>query len=335
MPTHDSNTVKCTHLVTQCCDDEDGSECCISYLENVLSPADAAAVLTELEQQIPWKVEVDDFGPQSRPTAYFADSEECVFTYVGLRLEASKVVGSSGDGGGSSVEKDRAANANHNIGGSSSKANGTAGMQECGSCWTPTLLRLRKAVASACGISEADMTACLANLYREGTGHIPWHYDEVRAHGEKKIIAALSLGGPRVFEYRRKNASIQGEAGDGDGDGGIGESKGGDGQKDDYVPVGPSGSVATQPETDTKDLKVHSIRLQPGSVLLMRGRTQEFFEHRLPLSKDATDEASLSKTTLDPLRISLTFRSIVPGFEDEQAEIAKDVCCVDDPGYRE
>jgi alkylated DNA repair dioxygenase AlkB len=42
------------------------------------------------------------------------------------------------------------------------------------------------------------------NLYPFGEGHIPWHNDEVCAHGRDKIVASLSLGGPRRFQLRRR-----------------------------------------------------------------------------------------------------------------------------------
>eukprot|EP00980_Cylindrotheca_fusiformis_P022770 scaffold9734_cov73-Cylindrotheca_fusiformis.AAC.1 len=58
--------------------------------------------------------------------------------------------------------------------------------------------------------------------------------------------------------------------------------------------------------------------LESGSVLLMKGDVQEHYEHCLPLQKgdDNLKEGN-------PLRISLTFRSIVPGFETDR-EIATD-----------
>jgi len=51
---------------------------------------------------------------------------------------------------------------------------------------------------------------------------------------------------------------------------------------------------------------MHTVDLETGSVLLMAGRAQEVFEHELPLRPD------------DPHRISLTFRSIVPGYEADR-----------------
>jgi alkylated DNA repair dioxygenase AlkB len=199
----------------------------VSLYENVIPPADAAALLTELSDSLPWKVEHDQFGPQSRATCYVGDPD-CVFTYVGLRLDPKP--------------------------------------------WPESLTKVRAIVAKACGISTSTLlSACLVNHYPKGQGaYIPWHYDEVRAHGPDNIVACLSLGGPRRFQLRLRTTRV-----------------------------------------------ITDDRLLPsGSVLLMQGTTQEHYEHCLPLS-----------TIDDPHRISLTFRSIVPGYEQGCKEIVVDQCC--------
>ena len=119
------------------------------------------------------------------------------------------------------------------------------------------VLAARSKVANACKCEPEELTACLANLYLDNQGHIPYHHDEVRAHGAKKIVAVLSLGGPRQMNLRRQSDLVE----------------------------------------------VTSVDLTPGSVLLMRDDAHEHFEHELPLRRG------------DPRRISLTFRSIQPGFE--------------------
>ena len=69
--------------------------------------------------------------------------------------------------------------------------------------WLPCLLepleRVQRVVASAYGVR---LTGCLANYYSRGTSHIPWHSDEVRAHGAAKLIASLSVGGERSMGLR-------------------------------------------------------------------------------------------------------------------------------------
>jgi alkylated DNA repair dioxygenase AlkB len=222
----------------------------VSLYENVLSWEESHQCLEELRTTIPFQIHTDSFGEQSRPTCYYGDDPTCIFTYVGLTLQPRP--------------------------------------------WPSLLLKLRRRVTDAVGrhyqqddhnLSSlpSPLTACLVNLYPYGQGHIPWHYDEVRAHGPDKIVASLSLGGPRRFQLRRRR---------------------------------PPESIRNE-ETDNEEGElIFDHYLPSGSVLLMKGNTQHYYEHCLPGDGD-----------LDPLRISLTFRSIVPGYERDK-EIATDKCCV-------
>jgi alkylated DNA repair dioxygenase AlkB len=223
--------------------DSDG--CFVALHEHVFSSDQAAsAMLHHLHTHIPWKVETDDFGQQSRPTYYVGD-DNCVFTYVGLRLEPNQ--------------------------------------------WSNTLLQARVAVEMACHLPPSTLTACLLNLYPPGQGFIPWHYDEVRAHGTETIIAALSLGGPRRFQLRKRNHQ--------------------------------AAAAGSPEETTTTAVVIFDQLLPPGSLLVMKGsKTQELYEHSLPLETDMDKDDA-------PLRISLTFRSIVPGYEQDRDDIATDKCC--------
>jgi hypothetical protein len=84
-----------------------------------------------------------------------------------------------------------------------------------------------------------------------------------------------------------------------------GELRGGDGAGNDaHLGQGSTKEVA-RCESDDDEEETTELLLQPGSVLVMAGNTQEQFEHSLPLCTSA----------MQPPRISLTFRSIVPGFE--------------------
>lgn len=136
--------------------------------------------------------------------------------------------------------------------------------------WPAAVAEARSRVEAAVGATSL-LSGCLLNNYPRGEGYIPWHWDEVRAHGERRMVATLSLGGQRVFRMR---------------------------------PRGGEGEAA-------------EVAMEPGSVLLMAGRTQELFEHELPLRAD------------DPHRISLTFRSIVAGYEAERD--AYDPCAEGQP----
>ena len=109
----------------------------------------------------------------------------------------------------------------------------------------------------------------------------------MRAHGEARLVATLSFGAPRRFGLRRRRVH---------GGGGVG---------------GEAGGGA---EVEGEYLREEYLELEAGSVLGMWGRTQEAFEHELPLRPG------------DGHRISLTFRSIVPGFEDGVGAAADDAC---------
>jgi alkylated DNA repair dioxygenase AlkB len=73
-------------------------------------------------------------------------------------------------------------------------------------------------------------------------------------------------------------------------------------------------SAAAGSESGDADL---SLSLAHGSALVMAGSAQEGWLHRLPLPGPGA-----------PHRISLTFRSIVPGFEDAAAAAAAAACTV-------
>lgn len=122
-------------------------------------------------------------------------------------------------------------------------------------------------LAAAHGLKS--LTACLANFYPENAGSIPWHSDEVRAHGDARLVLAVSLGGTRHMLLRRKR---------------------------------PGSSPSSQRGAPL------TLRLAPGSAVAMAGAAQDLWEHCLPLQAGSGVDA--------PARISLTFRSIVCGYEE-------------------
>jgi alkylated DNA repair dioxygenase AlkB len=65
---------------------EETSTAVVSLYENVLDPVEADNLLHQLSQELPFKIETDDFGLQSRSTCYVGDSQHCIFAYVGLTL---------------------------------------------------------------------------------------------------------------------------------------------------------------------------------------------------------------------------------------------------------
>jgi len=116
--------------------------------------------------------------------------------------------------------------------------------------WTPPLLRIKEKVEAKC---NAAFNVCLLNLYRDGKDYMGWHRDNERSLGPLPVIASLSFGEVRLFQFRH------------------------------YV----------------EKIPVISLELEHGSMVLMKGETQKYWEHRL------------TKTTLPAgPRINLTFRFV-------------------------
>lgn len=81
--------------------------------------------------------------------------------------------------------------------------------------WTPMLLRLRELCEQASG---ATFNSVLVNLYRDGNDGVGWHADDERENGPEPVIASLSLGASRRFDFQhrflKRVESVQLNAGD-------------------------------------------------------------------------------------------------------------------------
>ncbi len=117
--------------------------------------------------------------------------------------------------------------------------------------WTTALGELKHNTGS---FAQSSFNSALLNLYRDGNDSMGWHRDNEKELGPRPVIASLSLGGPRIFQFRSHLHKDQ----------------------------------------------LKSIELIHGSLLVMKGDTQEKWEHRLPKSK-------IAKTP----RINITFRKIL------------------------
>ncbi|KND59570.1 Alkylated DNA repair protein AlkB [Candidatus Burkholderia verschuerenii] len=113
--------------------------------------------------------------------------------------------------------------------------------------WTPAVARLRDAARDASG---ARFNSVLLNRYRDGQDSMGWHADKERELGPEPVIASVSLGATRTFEFRHARTQA-----------------------------------------------THALALTHGSLLVMRGRTQLEWIHRVPKQPGARGE-----------RINLTFR---------------------------
>lgn len=67
--------------------------------------------------------------------------------------------------------------------------------------WLPGLLDLKHLVEVRTGQS---FNAVLVTYYRDGYDHLTWHADDEAELGDAPVIASLSLGATRQFQYRPK-----------------------------------------------------------------------------------------------------------------------------------
>lgn len=116
--------------------------------------------------------------------------------------------------------------------------------------WTPELLSLKSRIEEAFGY---EFNSVLLNLYRDHNDSVAWHRDKESRYGDRPVIASLSLGQTRKFDFRKLNYHQSS----------------------------------------------HSIPLPHGSLLMMKGDLQEYWEHRIAKSSKLMKE-----------RINLTFRKV-------------------------
>jgi alkylated DNA repair dioxygenase AlkB len=67
--------------------------------------------------------------------------------------------------------------------------------------WTQDLVRLRVLLEN---YLQVEFNAVLLNLYRHGNDSMSWHADDEDELGEKPVIASVSLGAERDFQFRSR-----------------------------------------------------------------------------------------------------------------------------------
>lgn len=117
--------------------------------------------------------------------------------------------------------------------------------------WTAALAEIKSAVDAVSGV---EFNGVLLNRYRTGKDSMGWHSDDEHEFGPNPVIASVSFGGTRNFQFRHKRR---------------------------------------------KELKA-CIELTHGSLLIMRGGTQENWQHQIPKTAKPVQE-----------RLNLTFRRLV------------------------
>lgn len=105
-----------------------------------------------------------------------------------------------------------------------------------------------------------DFNAVLCNYYEDGEAGMGWHADKEKELGENPIIASLSLGQSRIFAFRHRKDVV---------------------------------NLKNPP-------RLCEYSLPSGSLLIMKGQTQKYFEHCVIKNKALKNE-----------RLNLTFRKVV------------------------
>lgn len=73
--------------------------------------------------------------------------------------------------------------------------------------WTDLLLSIKRDVEA---YSAHHFNSVLLTYYRNGHDHVGWHADDEPELGEAPVIASLSLGARREFQYRHKQQETRG-----------------------------------------------------------------------------------------------------------------------------
>lgn len=120
--------------------------------------------------------------------------------------------------------------------------------------WTTILSHIRQRCETA---TSTQFNGVLANYYRNGSDHMGWHADDEPINGPEPVIASLSFGATRRFDFRHN-----------------------------------------------KSKEIVSVDLNHGSLLMMSGKSQHSWKHRI---------AKTSKVS--EARINLTFRYVDPSWK--------------------
>lgn len=73
--------------------------------------------------------------------------------------------------------------------------------------WTPELLAVKSRVEAVSGVV---FNSVLLNLYRNGADSVSWHSDDEPELGTNPIIASVSFGGERKFQFKhRQNPDLR------------------------------------------------------------------------------------------------------------------------------
>jgi alkylated DNA repair dioxygenase AlkB len=126
-----------------------------------------------------------------------------------------------------------------------------SGLKNLPAPWTPPVLEVKRAIEPPRGVT---FNSVLLNRYRAGQDSVSWHADDEPEFGKNPVIASVSFGETRLFQFEHK---------------------------------------------EHKELKA-SVELTHGSLLILRGGTQENWLHQVPKTKKPMGE-----------RVNMTFRVVI------------------------
>jgi alkylated DNA repair dioxygenase AlkB len=72
--------------------------------------------------------------------------------------------------------------------------------------WTATLLEIKTALEEKL---KTEFNCSLLNYYADGSQGMAWHSDDEKVMQENGIIASISLGADRIFEFKHKTLGIR------------------------------------------------------------------------------------------------------------------------------
>ncbi len=67
--------------------------------------------------------------------------------------------------------------------------------------WTPTLLKIKETIET---VVPHHFNSVLLNFYRDGRDSVSWHSDDEPELGVNPVIASVSFGASRAFQFKHK-----------------------------------------------------------------------------------------------------------------------------------
>eukprot|EP01121_Diplochlamys_sp_Union-15-3_P016852 TRINITY_DN5810_c0_g1_i4.p1 TRINITY_DN5810_c0_g1~~TRINITY_DN5810_c0_g1_i4.p1 ORF type:complete len:242 (+),score=34.20 TRINITY_DN5810_c0_g1_i4:27-752(+) len=153
--------------------------------------------------------------------------------------------------------------------------------------WPDSVKKVKEKIETVTAGSQFNVV--LMNWYENGKHHVGWHSDSEEDLKEGSCIASLSLGCSRKFQLRHKFDSAQGALKQ---ELGLARKNGKVLSKEELKILGYQ--VGVDPRYNTE------ILLNHGDLLLMKGKLQKNWRHRVPPVSD----------DISP-RICMTFRCVV------------------------